>query len=696
MKRITLFLLALILGVTTLGFGQDASAANRSDFNPGYIIDDFVFYNSNAMDAPQIQNFLNSKNPNCDYNGTQSASDWGYPNITHAQLAEYKRNGSNGFSRDTGFHAPPYKCLTMYSQATPHMEAASGYCNAISAGNRTAAQIINDVAKACGINPQVLIILLEKEQSLITDKWPLDRQLRNATGFACPDTAPCDPAYAGFFYQVFNAARQFKVYQAFPNSYNYRAGRNNTVYFHPGPYVNGAKQNIAYCGSTQLYIQNQATAALYIYTPYQPNESALNNLYGTGDICGSYGNRNFWRIFTDWFGSTRAQLPFQTMEKARWMRVKNAGYKQDLSSTNKSNVDWLLSQNQEIYFNSKITINGITYLRSQYDTERGQNKGIPGSMLEEIPVSYLPMQQSRWMRVTQGQDKVDPITNRPQTSSQTSTYIHKDHWVYVTSKITIGGKTYLRSQYDTTRNLQTGFDGDTTQDASFTYERLERPRWFVAVKQTQSYDLRDISQSNNTAIEQGTKLYLDYKIKLNGAYYLTEGIPSNTSFIGIPLNDLRDLSHSDITPLSGQRAYKVKSTVNKLDIRTGLPADENSVSEGRIVYFQGTVTLGDHTYLQSVYDTSLGKTSVISLSDLEPVQVAFQSMETPRSLRLTKNLYKVDPVTGQQLDFELKKNDIIAFAEKVELNGIVYLRTLFDTTKGDYKVIPLSATSELY
>ncbi len=30
----------------------------------------------------------------------------------------------------------------------------------------------------------------------------------------------------------------------------------------------------------------------------------MNNLYGTGDGCSAYGNRNFWRMYTDWFGST--------------------------------------------------------------------------------------------------------------------------------------------------------------------------------------------------------------------------------------------------------------------------------------------------------------------------------------------------------------------------------------------------------
>jgi hypothetical protein len=53
-------------------------------------------------------------------------------------------------------------------------------------------------------------------------------------------------------------------------------------------------------------IQNQATAALYIYTPYRPNQAALNAGWGTGDSCSSYGNRNFYNFYTLWFGSTKA------------------------------------------------------------------------------------------------------------------------------------------------------------------------------------------------------------------------------------------------------------------------------------------------------------------------------------------------------------------------------------------------------
>ncbi|WP_159600303.1 hypothetical protein [Agromyces humi] len=234
----------------------EASAANGADFDPGMIIADSVFYNPGAYSEAQVQAFLESKVGAC-------------------------RAG--------------YTCLKDYWMQTTNQSAKSEGCAAYTGRWERASSIIKRVADACGVNPQAIIVLLEKEQSLITDDWPTDRQYRSATGYGCPDTADCDINYYGFFNQVYNAVWQFKKYQARPLDRGYIAGRNNNILWHP----NGA------CGSSTVYIQNQATAGLYIYTPYRPNQAALNNLYGTGDGCSAYGNRNFWRIFTDWFGSTK-------------------------------------------------------------------------------------------------------------------------------------------------------------------------------------------------------------------------------------------------------------------------------------------------------------------------------------------------------------------------------------------------------
>ncbi len=293
MKRHSLFLgvvfvLATLVQAAPFSASR-ASALSGSSFNAANIIGDGIFFNSNTMDISTIQAFLNSKVPTCDTNGSQPSGRAGY--ATRAD-----------FGRASGV-PPPYTCVKDYVQSVPQI-APDAFCGGMSGGNKSAAMIIYDVAKVCGINPQSLIVLLQKEQSLITDDWPWPIQYRSATGYGCPDTAPCDAEYYGFFNQVYRAARQFKRYVLQPNSFNYAAGRTSYIAYNPN----------AGCGGSNISIQNGATAALYNYTPYQPNAAALNNLYGIGDGCSAYGNRNFWRMFNDWFGSTRSTSLVRTNE----------------------------------------------------------------------------------------------------------------------------------------------------------------------------------------------------------------------------------------------------------------------------------------------------------------------------------------------------------------------------------------------
>lgn len=260
-RRVVLTLLSAALLISGLHTHQ-AEALSGADFQPGNIISDAVFFNSSTMNAANVQDFLNVKGAGC-----------------------------------TAGEMP---CLKDYVTSTPSTPLENGLCAAMPATTAsTAAQIIARVATACGINPRVLLVTIQKESSLVTRSAPTRQNYNTATGFACPDTAPCDAQYYGLFNQVYRMARQFKVYTANPTRYGYQKGRYNTILFNP---------NTA-CGSSPVYIQNQATANLYIYTPYQPNAAALANLYGSGDACSTYGNRNFWRIFSDWFGSPTTGSP---------------------------------------------------------------------------------------------------------------------------------------------------------------------------------------------------------------------------------------------------------------------------------------------------------------------------------------------------------------------------------------------------
>lgn len=279
-RTIVAYINVLILSIlAALMISGTSSALSGSDFKAGRIIDDAYFYNGTTMSPDEIQNFLNAKVVTCDTWGQQP-----YAGTTRAQY---------GASR--GYPAP-YTCLKDYRQDTGYKAGQSGLCSAIEAKtNRSAAQIIDDVARACHISQKVIIVMLQKEQGLITDDWPWSIQYRGAMGYGCPDTAACDSQYYGFFNQVYNAALQFQRYKADPTYWNHVPFMTNNVLY---------QANAPSCGSRSVYIENYATAGLYNYTPYTPNTAALNNLYGSGDSCSAYGNRNFWRYYSDWFGST--------------------------------------------------------------------------------------------------------------------------------------------------------------------------------------------------------------------------------------------------------------------------------------------------------------------------------------------------------------------------------------------------------
>lgn len=141
-------IIALIASVFVgigLGKPDEAWALKGSDFNPGNIITDENFYDGDALSATQIQQQLNALGANCRAN-----------------------------------------CLKDYSQSTRTL-AASSYCDAYTGGSReSAAQIIAKVSIACDISPKVLLVMLEKEQSLVTMNNPPSVQVRQGNGLLLP------------------------------------------------------------------------------------------------------------------------------------------------------------------------------------------------------------------------------------------------------------------------------------------------------------------------------------------------------------------------------------------------------------------------------------------------------------------------------------------------------------------------------
>lgn len=230
-------------------------------FDPGYIITDSAFYDSNSLTVSQIQTFLTARGKNC--RGKFCLSSYSFR--TFPQKADDLCKGYDSGSGD---------------------KKNSG-------NTATAARIIDAAARSCGISQKVLVVMLEKEQGLVTSSGPTRTQVNTALGLSCPDNGKCDSDYLGFFKQVYGAAHRFKYYAAHPSRYPYHSHSLNYIRYNPK----------TRCGGSTVYIYNDATALLYTYTPYQPNAAALKAGLGTGDSCSSYGNRNFFLLYKTWFGN---------------------------------------------------------------------------------------------------------------------------------------------------------------------------------------------------------------------------------------------------------------------------------------------------------------------------------------------------------------------------------------------------------
>ena len=272
-NKLKLIALITVL-VTPLFLPSSALAALpvSRDFNPNNLISDSDFRNSRSMNgASAIQKFLEDKG---------------------SVLA----NTSSSF-----------KVLLKEPVGNSSLKTTLEDPGANNSNPRSAAELIWDASSHSGINPQVILVKLHKEQSLIGghhNSAPdrLQRALDFSMGFGCPDTQPCGQLYRGFYYQLFGNVdaennRYLGAAKSLMRSLETPGGR--------GPFYNGKVSKVndvivlsntlgGYEGvqaQQTITLANSATAALYRYTPHVFN-----------------GNYNFWRYMNEWFGSGRTSV----------------------------------------------------------------------------------------------------------------------------------------------------------------------------------------------------------------------------------------------------------------------------------------------------------------------------------------------------------------------------------------------------
>ena len=161
---------------------------------------------------------------------------------------------------------------------------------------RTAAEIIWRAAQNYHLSPKFIMGMLQREQSLIDDDDPSDKQLNWAMGYAVCDVCTTSDGeiqhWAGFAKQIDSAAQQFR------DGYLADLLANGETAIGIGPGIATTIDGI------DVTPANNATAALYTYTPHLHGNQNLSNIweayftlnYPDGSLLQAKGEDGVWLI----------------------------------------------------------------------------------------------------------------------------------------------------------------------------------------------------------------------------------------------------------------------------------------------------------------------------------------------------------------------------------------------------------------
>lgn len=520
----------------------ETSAASLAGWDAGDIISDGVMSNYNSMSESQIQSFLKSKN-SC--------------NDTRLYLVGNK-TGSLDMSGTMNWHVSGGHFVCMADE---------------SFNGESAAHIIWQAAQDYKINPQVLIVLLQKEQGLVTDTLPRSGQYRAATGYGCPDTAPCDSEYYGFKNQVRKAASLFRTVLN-GGWTNYPVG-NNYIQYSP----NGA------CGGSIVNVKNRATSSLYRYTPYQPNAGALAAGYGTAS-CGAYGNRNFYLYFTDWFGDTHRS--WESMSDPRYMQLKQTAnriypYSLEVYDT--------LEKGKAIKFVSKTTaIDGNVCLRTEHNTIYGINACVRMKDLENIPLNYENVPANEQSKIINVGAKKTALRSLDDTLGFGAKTIRK----FVKKVTLFNGKTYYITEYDAALGSAAGISEEYLSNGYESISPIER----ILVNQTDR--INPLTGSRYDTLGKGRVLTFTSRIQLNGKWYYRTA--HNTTYgidAVVPEAALAEVPSYE--PFVNPRELKLSKDANRINPITGAYYD--TLAKDRVLKFTSKIFVNGEWYYRTEHNT---------------------------------------------------------------------------------------------
>ena len=626
--------------------GGEADAMSVAGFDPGYIISDYQMSNYNSMNESQIQNFLKLMN---------SCNDFNIGRYTAGEKVNY-------FSE----MSPP---------RTWHVKDGHFVCMADEVfDGGTAAHIIYRAAQDYQINPQVLLVLLEKEQSLVRDTFPHSQQYRSATGYGCPDTAACSSKYYGLNNQVRNAAALFRTVLN-GGWTNYPLG-NNYIQYNPN----------ASCGGSVVNIRNLATSALYRYTPYQPNVATLG---GWNDGCNAYGNMNFYKLFEGWFGGIKdTRVEWQNMQNPRVMTVNKATLMIDADS--RSLTSKWLEANENYYFTKKLSVfmGDEQQVCLQRKIDEGTNYCVLMSRLSDFSLDekVITLPEEQQYEIEKWTCSVNLLNQEVECGEKAYAV---GEVISVEKTIKIDDKEYLIIEDEhAVLKARTGL--------KLNYEKIGP----VLMKLT--HDSYKYIGGENEVIQKlnaGSNTFISIidKTAIDGEVFYRTSHDSNKNYNYVIPEEA--LTNNIFTDFKYPRNLEFVKTVNSINL------DNNRVCKSynskTIRRFTKKVVYNNEVYFQN--EDEINTHCVIKASELQETIYDFDSEKTgefvkfvsPRELKTDSPTYMIDVENGKTCEDFLQKDNTQKYTTKIKVNGIVFYRTEDKTKANSSCAVPASNLLEV-
>ena len=586
--------------------GEEADAVSVAGFDPGYIISDYQMSNYNSMNEGQIQNFLKSMN---------SCNDTNIGKYTVGEKVNY-------FSEVS----PPM---------TWHVKDGHFVCMADEVfDGGTAAHIIYRAAQDYQINPQVLLVLLEKEQSLVRDTFPHSQQYRSATGYGCPDTAACSSKYYGLNNQIRNAAALFRTVLN-GGWTNYPLG-NNYIQYNPS----------ASCGGSVVNVRNLATSALYRYTPYQPNAATLG---GWNDGCNAYGNMNFYKLFEGWFGGIKDDRGlvgrYGGMVSPRILFVKRGSR-------------YVVPETGEMRtrdFDSFEYFTHLNYHGSQLCLSIGNNKNCYYySDLEEVDVSNSEKMAAPRVLIVKNATKID---------YEKGILVHDlkigDRLLF-NSKVMVNGELCLKNNNNDNKCVPYN---NLEELPEISFQDMVAPRYFSVKKRA---EMIDVSTGVSSVVSNDKKRFFD-----KYTYWFGELCLNNSQTMGkncILYSALREPSNDGVEDMVEPRLLKVSKGVTINDVENNSVIEKNG--SDRILFFNKKSWNGGRLCLIAYAGACINYDELVEVGN-------FIDMSLPRYLDVNSSTFYYS--WGVELLREaIVKGNRLYFVDKIYVDGELCLRTQDD------------------